>query len=141
MKRVCLLFLVLCGLLAAGAVIRQHDTASGGAPEAAALCVRDGQWPENEFTAAVPRPGAGRVDSAWLAEGAYCGLSLSGVDDGAFADYLEKLADDGFSSVEASSEQLESGVSVGTLWENGTASVSLSHQAETLVLYISLQPV
>ena len=76
------------------------------------------------------------METGWLAEGAYCALTLTGVDDGAFADYLAVLEDAGFSQAACTSEELPMGVSTGALYTNGEVGVSLAHQADTLALSI-----
>lgn len=99
--------------------------------------IQDGVWPENEFTAAIPRPESGTVESGWITE-SYCALTLSGVDDGAFGDYLDALTAAGFTEAASNAEELQLGISGNALYTSGGTGVSLSHQAGTLVLCITL---
>ena len=127
--------LLALALASCGASPSPAPADSGALPEA--LEIVNGAWPDNDFTAAVPRPETGVLESGWLAEGAYCALTLTGVDDDAFAGYLTLLEDAGFSQAAYNSEALAMGVSAGTLYTGGNVGVSLAHQGDTLALSIS----
>lgn len=120
----------------------QQRGPAGGAegPEAHAVTVLDaGVWPENEYTAGLPVP-PGTVETAMLdTEHQNCWISMVGMDERAYEDYLALLAQEGFSVVEEVTEKIrgQEYMSSGLLLSDGEKALSISYIPDRFGLYIS----
>ena len=88
----------------------------------------EGEWPVNEYTEGLPIP-TGTVAWAMLdTEHGNCSISISGIEENDYDNYMELLKQEDFSVVEDVSEKIkgENYVSVGTLLSNGEKGLSLS---------------
>ena len=91
------LFLSGCGR-PAGQIDAGQDVNS--APAQGVLLLEPGTWPQNAYTEGLPIP-PGRVDWAMVdTERGHCSVSLAGVDEAGYEDYLDTIQQAGFSLVE-----------------------------------------
>ena len=87
----------------------------------------EGVWPMNEYTEGLPVP-SGTVAWAMLdTEHENFSISIAGIDENDYDNYMELLIQEGFSVVENVSEKIkgENYVSVGTLLSNGEKGLRL----------------
>ena len=100
----------------------------------------EGEWPVNEYTEGLPVP-TGTVAWAMLdTEHGNFSISIAGIDEKGYDNYMELLIQEGFSVVENVSEKIkgENYVSVGTLLSNGEKGLSISYIPDNLTIYVSL---
>ena len=101
----------------------------------------EGVWPMNEYTEGLPVP-SGTVAWAMLdTEHGNFGISIAGIDEKGYDNYMELLIQEGFSVVENVSEKIkgENYVSVGTLLSNGEKGLSISYIPDNLTIYVSFE--
>lgn len=94
----------------------------------------EGEWPVNEYTEGLPVP-TGTVAWAMLdTEHGNFSISIAGIDEKGYDNYMELLIQEGFSVVENVSEKIkgENYVSVGTLLSNGEKGLSISYIVSNL---------
>ena len=99
------------------------------------------KWPVNEYTEGLPVP-TGTVIWAMLdTEHRNCSISISGIEENDYDNYMELLIQEGFSVVENVSEKIkgENYVSVGTLLSNGEKGLSISYIPDNLTIYVSFE--
>lgn len=99
----------------------------------------EGVWPMNEYTEGLPVP-SGAVAWAMLdTEHGNCSISIAGIEENDYDNYMELLIQDGFSVVEDVSEEIKGQdyVSIGTLLSNGEKGLSISYIPDNLTIYIS----
>ena len=97
-----------------------------------------GVWPENEYTEELPVP-PGTVNTAYIdTTNEFCVVMLNEVSDADFDNYIAELENNKFSQIENVDEEIEGEgyISTGTLYSNGTTSVSMSLADGTLGMYI-----
>ena len=93
----------------------------------------EGEWP------VVP---TGTVAWAMLdTEHGNFSISIAGIDENDYDNYMELLIQEGFSVVENVSEKIkgENYVSVGTLLSNGEKGLSISYIPDNLTIYVSFE--
>lgn len=68
-------------------------------------------------------------------------ISIAGIDEKGYDNYMELLIQEGFSVVENVSEKIkgENYVSVGTLLSNGEKGLSISYIPDNLTIYVSFE--
>lgn len=68
-------------------------------------------------------------------------ISIAGIDENDYDNYMELLIQEGFSVVENVSEKIkgENYVSVGTLLSNGEKGLSTSYIPDNLTIYVSFE--
>lgn len=101
----------------------------------------EGEWPVNEYTEGLPVP-TGTVVWAMLdTEHGNFSISIAGIDENDYDNYMELLIQEGFSVVENVSEKIkgENYVSVGTLLSNGEKGLSISYIPDNLTIYVSFE--
>lgn len=101
----------------------------------------EGVWPMNEYTEGLPVP-SGTVAWAMLdTEHGNFSISIAGIDENDYDNYMELLIQEGFSVVENVSEKIkgENYVSVGTLLSNGEKDLSISYIPDNLTIYVSFE--
>ena len=101
----------------------------------------EGEWPVNEYTEGLPVP-TGAVAWAMLdTEHGNFSISIAGIDENDYDNYMELLIQEGFSVVENVSEKIkgENYVSVGTLLSNGEKGLSISYIPDNLTIYVSFE--
>ena len=101
----------------------------------------EGVWPINEYTEGLPVP-SGTVAWAMLdTEHGNFSISIAGIDENDYDNYMELLIQEGFSVVENVSEKIkgENYVSVGTLLSNGEKGLSISYIPDNLTIYVSFE--
>ena len=101
----------------------------------------EGEWPVNEYTEGLPVP-TGTVAWAMLdTEHGNFSISIAGIDENDYDNYMELLIQEGFSVVENVSEKIkgENYVSVGTLLSNGEKGLSISYIPDNLTIYVSFE--
>ena len=101
----------------------------------------EGEWPVNEYTEGLPVP-TGAVAWAMLdTEHENFSISIAGIDENDYDNYMELLIQEGFSVVENVSEKIkgENYVSVGTLLSNGEKGLSISYIPDNLTIYVSFE--
>lgn len=101
----------------------------------------EGVWPMNEYTEGLPVP-SGTVAWAMLdTEHGNFSISIAGIDEKGYDNYMELLIQEGFSVVENVSEKIkgENYVSVGTLLSNGEKGLSISYIPDNLTIYVSFE--
>ena len=101
----------------------------------------EGEWPVNEYTEGLPVP-TGTVAWAMLdTEHGNFSISIAGIDEKGYDNYMELLIQEGFSVVENVSEKIkgENYVSVGTLLSNGEKGLSISYIPDNLTIYVSFE--
>ena len=130
-KRAWIIPVVLVAVIAVSAGIWQ----SNQPPKSigSLLQLKEGTWPENDYTQGVPQP-EGEVVRGWLdLEEGYCYIQMTGVADP--EGYLEQLRQAGFEQAAGASEEASSGY----LMTNGEKAVSVSWSGEegAMGLYIS----
>lgn len=109
-------------------------TASQQQTESGANITQISEWPENEYTAAVPIPQTG-VPVNQIENDNIFSVSLDDVSRQDCYDYLELLEKNGFSEV-AGDENDSSG---GWLYTNGKASVSVSQSSNSMIVGITFE--
>ena len=94
------------------------------------------EWPENEFTALIPKPDFGRTESVMdMSEYKRFVVSLTDVEDGELEGYLDSLPDAGFYKMEYSSND----VSVGAMYQNDDGVVlSIAGSSGSMGIMISV---
>lgn len=146
MKRWTLLGALLLALFLSGCG-RPAGQAGGGAPVNTApsqdvLLLEPGTWPQNAYTEGLPIP-PGRVDWAMVdTERGHCSVSLVGVDEAGYEDYLDTIQQAGFSLVETQWEEIQGQdyVSIVNLLSDGERWLSMSYVPDRITLYSSLAP-
>lgn len=99
----------------------------------------EGIWPVNEYTEELPVP-SGTVTWATLdTEHDNCNVSLTGISEDDYNEYMDVLNQEGFSVIENVSEKIEGEnyVSIGTLLSNEEKWLSISYIPDSLTIYIS----
>lgn len=109
-------------------------TATEQQTESGANITQISEWPENEYTAAIPSPKTGTPVNLIENEDIYA-ISLDDVSRQDCYDYLELLEKNGFSEV-AGDENDSSG---GWLYTNGKASVSVSQSSNGMTVGITFE--
>ena len=103
------------------------------------IALDEGVWPVNAYTQGLPIP-PGTVAWATLdPEHENCGVSLTGIREEDYNEYMEILRQEGFSVIENVSEEIEreNYVSIGTLLSNKERWLSISYIPDHLTIYIS----
>lgn len=116
------------------------DDSSNTKPESITM-LDEGVWPANEYTEGLPVP-SGTVAWAMLdTEHGNFSISIAGIDENDYDNYMELLIQEGFSVVENVSEKIkgENYVSVGTLLSNGEKGLSISYIPDNLTIYVSFE--
>lgn len=100
--------------------------------------IEDGVWPENEYTEGLPVP-PGTIDWVMLdSKQNNCSISILGMNEESYQEYMRELKELGFSEIESVSEEIkgEDYVSIGTILSNGTKSLSIAYADENMSIYI-----
>lgn len=99
----------------------------------------EGVWPVNEYTEGLPVPPGTVVWAALDTEHEYCSVSLTGIDESDYNEYMELLKQEGFSVIEDVSEEIEgtSDVSIGTLLSDEEKWLSICCTPDSIGIYIS----
>lgn len=103
------------------------------------IALDEGVWPVNAYTQGLPIP-PGTVAWATLdPEQEHCSVSLTGIREEDYNEYMEILSREGFSVIENVSEEVdrENYVSIGTLLSNKERWLSISYIPDHLTIYIS----
>lgn len=95
------------------------------------------QWPENEYTRAIPKPDMG-TPVAEIKSGLLYGVTLEGVSRQMCYDYLACLAQNGFQSEFPGQENDVSG---GWLYSNGNAAVTVSQSGSRMTISVTFEPI
>lgn len=106
------------------------------------VALAPGEWPQNAYTEGLPVP-PGAVDWAVLdMEWGNCSVSLVGVDETGYEDYMEALQQAGFSLVETRREEIrgQGYVAAGSLLSDGETWLSISYMPDRCTVYIALAP-
>ena len=114
---------------------------SGNTQSESITMLDEGVWPVNEYTEGLPVP-TGTVAWAMLdTEHGNCSISISGIEENDYDNYMELLIQDGFSVVEDVSEEIKGQdyVSIGTLLSNGEKGLSISYIPDNLTIYVSFE--
>lgn len=108
-------------------------------PSEGVTALEEGVWPVNEYTEGLPVPPGAVTWAALDAKHENCSVSLTGMRESEYSEYMEVLKQSGFSAVENVSEEIqgEDYVSVGMLLSNGERWLSISYIPGRLTLYIS----
>ena len=99
------------------------------------------EWPVNEYTEGLPVP-TGTVAWAMLdTEHGNFSISIAGIEENDYDNYMKLLIQEGFSVVENVSEKIkgENDVSVGILLSNGEKGLSISYIPDNLTIYVSFE--
>ena len=146
MKRYMILWALLLALSLNGCGQTAGQTDAGqdvnSAPTQGALLLEPGTWPQNAYTEGLPVP-PGAVDWAVLdMERGNCSVSLVGVDETGYEDYMEALQQAGFSLVETRREEIrgQGYVAAGSLLSDGETWLSISYMPDRCTVYIALAP-
>ena len=101
-----------------------------------------GEWPQNEYTANIPKPESGTLLYGWInPDEEYCCLELSDITQAESEQYVTALKEAGFTEIEKVSEQIKGDyISVGILLINDDTSVSISYIDDLLGMCISKKP-
>lgn len=108
-------------------------------PESVTLDQTD-VWPENAYTENVPQP-TGKVLWSMIDENNdTCGITLRGLSKDSIDAYMDGLQDAGFQKIKKVKQPLteERYVSLGTLFSDGTRTLSLSYADSVLMITISM---
>ena len=94
------------------------------------------EWPENRFTADIPKPEAGEVDYVvdYSAGGRY-EIVMKNIPRAASNAYLRQLCEAGFTDEAAGSGN----VSMGTLLRRGNVVLSVAASGEGMVMLITIE--
>lgn len=106
------------------------------------LLLEPGTWPQNAYTEGLPIP-PGRVDWAMVdTERGHCSVSLTGVDEAGYEDYLDTIQQAGFSLVKTQWEEIQGQdyVSIVNLLSDRERWLSMSYVPDRITLYSSLAP-
>lgn len=138
---------VLAVLLPLSACTQQAPpSSSGSAPESSqssgVTLLEEGVWPENPYTQGLPVPPGTVTWAALDTQRQNCSVSLTGLSQTDYLDYMALLEQEGFSVSADVSEEIQGQdyVSIGTLRSDGTRWLSISYIPDQLTLYISFQP-
>lgn len=119
-----------------------NDNSNASDSQFAGITMLDeGVWPENEYTDGLPVPN-GMVAWAMLDdEHENCSISVVGIAEGDYKNYMKLLEQEGFSVTEGVAEEVKGQdyVSIGTLLSNGEKGLSISYIPDNLIIYISLE--
>lgn len=128
---------VLAGLAFAAGRFSPGRPGSGSLPQSLILS-GNGEWPENGYTADLPKPDAGKVSRGWIdPDKGYCYLELTGVGPAESERYLSALKDAGFSEVKRASEKTdETRTSTAVNLSRGDTSLAISYLDDLFCLYI-----
>lgn len=134
MKRL-LFILPLCLLIAlTGCTSRPESTAQDASWLTDAKPIYVSEWPDNAFTAALPRPKSGEIDYIYdFSDAGRYGIWYKDITIEQGKAYLQALKDNGWTSVAAE----DGGVSVGTLFQKGDMSLSVALSEGVLGLLIT----
>lgn len=116
----------------------EQDSAENAAAEGPIL-LESGVWPQNEYTAGLPIP-SGTVSWALLDQQYQnCAISLTGVTEADYAEYIKSLEQNGFNIIEEAEEEIadEDDVAIGTLYFDGEKWLSISRIPDCLSIYIA----
>ncbi len=131
MKNVCILFCAVFILFSFSACVSQQQVKNGDS-----LTSDITEWPENEYTAAVPEPHEGTPVTE-IRSGDFYGIELSGVSRQECYGYIELLEASGFESAFPGEENQVSG---GWIYTNGNAAVTVSQSGDAMVVGVSFRP-
>lgn len=137
---VILIILAMTACSSRTAVPNDNSNANDSQPEEITM-LDNGVWPENEYTNGLPVPN-GTVAWAMLDdEHENCSISLDGITEGDYDDYMKLLEQNGFSITEGVTEEVKGQdyVSIGTLLSNGEKGLSISYIPDNLTIYISFE--
>lgn len=93
------------------------------------------EWPQNEYTAAIPEPQTGTPVSETV-NGAIYGVALSGVSRQDCYAYLALLEENGFESAFPGEENEVSG---GWIYTNANTSVTIAHSGNDMQIGITFE--
>lgn len=95
------------------------------------------QWPENEYTRAIPTPDMGTPVTE-IKSGSLYSVTLDGVSRQMCYDYLACLAQNGF---QIKFPGQENDVSGGWLYSNGNAVVTVSQSGSRMIIGITFESI
>ena len=133
-----LLMLLLTACSGQAAAPNGTDNADSSQPGGITI-LDEGVWPENEYTEGLPVP-TGTVAWAMLdTEHGNCSISIEGIEESAYNDYMALLAQQGFSAIKSVSENIKGQdyVSIGTVLSDNERWLSISYIPGNLSIYIS----
>lgn len=112
---------------------------TGSTQSSRVVTLDEGVWPVNEYTEGLPVPPGTVVWAALDTEHEYCSVSLTGIDESDYNEYMELLKQEGFSVIEDVSEEIEgtSDVSIGTLLSDEEKWLSICCTPDSIGIYIS----
>lgn len=127
--------IMLCFLTACN--MQKSDNGAGINPEA--FVILDSEvWPQNEYTEELPVP-AGQINNAYIdSQNNFCFILVGDISKTEFDEYISSLKNKGYSETEYVTEEISSEgyTSIGTLYSNGTTSISVSFADSTMGMYI-----
>lgn len=108
-------------------------------PESIELDQTD-EWPENHYTDDLPQPAGKVLWSMVDLEQDTCGITIRGLSKDGIDDYMDALQNAGFKKIKKMDKPLveEGYVSLGTLFSDGTRTLSLSYSDPVLMITISM---
>ena len=117
--------------------MQKSDNGAGINPEA--FVILDSEvWPQNEYTEELPVP-AGQINNAYIdSQNNFCFILVGDISKTEFDEYISSLKNKGYSETEYVTEEISSEgyTSIGTLYSNGTTSISVSFADSTMGMYI-----
>lgn len=101
---------------------------------------RTDEWPENHYTDKLPKPSGKVLWSMIDSDQDTCGITIRGLSKDGIDDYMDALQDAGFQKIKKMEKPLieEGYISLGTLFSDGTRTLSLSYADPVLMLTISM---
>lgn len=129
--------LVFTGLAAAAEWVSPRRPGSGKPPQSLVLSEK-GEWPENRYTAGLPKPDAGKVLRGWTdPDKRYCYLELTEISPAESERYLSAFKDAGFSEIKRVSEKTdETHTSTAVNLSRGDTGLAVSYLDDLFCLYI-----
>lgn len=141
MKKLIVLIVLLMTLFLTGCTLNSDKEIDNETTSPESVVVLDkGVWPENEYTKKLPVP-KGTVTWAMIdTENKYCSVSVEGLGEDDYKNYMELLKEKGFSVVESTSQKVvwQEYISSGTLLSDEEKYLAVSYIPNALVMYISL---
>ena len=98
------------------------------------------EWPENQYTERLPQPTGKVLWSMIDSQRNTFGITVRGISKGGLDDYMDALENAGFMKIKKMEKPLigEGYVSLGTLFSDGTRTLSLSYADPVLMLTVSM---
>ena len=92
------------------------------------------QWPENEFTSQIAKPGNGNIDYVYdCSDSGYYGIFIKDIKKEESEDYIVQLKKLGYAEVNSASND----ISVGTILQKDDTALSISYSDGVLSILIN----